>query len=74
MFSRNIDPPVVSAVNPEVMTNSIVRGERETAAYAAGWGTAFITLGSLTLAVPWVNSALKLQTAAPENNSNEAAR
>jgi hypothetical protein len=39
-----------------------------------GWGTAFITLGSLTLGVPWVNSASKRKSVSPENNRNEAAR
>jgi hypothetical protein len=48
-FSRNIDPAVSSAANPEIMMNSIVRGERGIAAYAAGWGTALITPGSLTM-------------------------
>ena len=67
-YSRHIDPPLISAVNSEVMMNSVSRNDREVAAMAGGWGTAFITLGSLTLAVPWINSVLRQQTAPPPTN------
>jgi hypothetical protein len=64
-FSRHIDPPLIGAVNPEVMMSSATRGDRGMAAIAGGWGTAFITLGSLTLAVPWINCILKQHTSPP---------
>jgi hypothetical protein len=61
-FSRHIDPPPISAANHEVMMSPATRGDREVAAIAGGWGTAFITLGPLTVAVPWINSILQQQT------------
>jgi len=69
-YSRHIDPPLISAANSEVMMNSVSRHDREVAAMAGGWGTAFITLGSLTLAVTWINSVLKQQTAPPPTSTS----
>jgi hypothetical protein len=71
-FSRHIDPPVIGVTNQEVMMsmNSRSREDRQVAATAGGFGTAFITLGSLTLAVPWINCVLKQQTASTETTTS----
>jgi hypothetical protein len=71
-FSRQIDPPLTRVANQEVMMSmsSASRNDRQVAATAGGFGTAFITLGSLTLAVPWINCMLKQQTAPTETTTN----
>jgi hypothetical protein len=63
-FSRHVDP-AFSAANPAAAIARVSQNERAVAAMAGGWGTAFITLGTLGLAVPWINAYVKQQSAQP---------
>jgi hypothetical protein len=59
-FSRHLDPPLnASTPGSFVSANS---SNHEVAAAACGWGIAFITLGVLLLAVPWINQFVALQS------------
>jgi len=59
-YSRHLDPPISHPLAAEVRM-SIDRNDRNTAAVAGGWGTAFITLGVLGLTVPWTNAWVRKQ-------------
>jgi hypothetical protein len=68
-YSRGLDPPF-SASNPATMMSRVGSSEHAEAAMAGGWGPAFITLGSLGLAVPWINYYIKHQSAHIPSSSN----
>lgn len=59
-FSRHLDPPL-SAANPGAIMSSH-SGNHEVASAACGWGIAFISLGVLLLAVPWINQFVAMQS------------
>jgi hypothetical protein len=61
-FSRHLDPPV-NLTNPASVMSASRGDHHEVAAMACGWGVAFMTLGGLGLAVPWVNACVKKQCA-----------
>jgi hypothetical protein len=68
-FSRHVDPPF-SAASMTAITAPVSQSDRAVAAMAGGWGSAFITLGSLGLAVPWINAYMKQQFAQSRISSN----
>jgi hypothetical protein len=59
-FGRHLDPPL-SAANPGAAMSASPRNH-EAASLACGWGVAFMTLGGLCLAVPWINDCVKRQS------------
>lgn len=52
-YGRHLDPPL-SAINPAAVLH-INEYTHNVAAAARGWGIGFISLGVLSLAVPWIN-------------------
>lgn len=60
-YSRHLDPPM-NAASPASVMSSISSHNHEEAAFACGWGTAFMTLGTLGLAVPWINICVRKQS------------
>jgi hypothetical protein len=59
-YGRHIDPPL-NANAPAALVSSVSQNTREVAAAVGGWGTGFITLGSLGLVIPWINSYIRHQ-------------
>src|SRR4051812_49763105 len=63
-YSRHIDPPI-AAVPPATQMSPVGQNTREKAAAAEAWGTGFMTLGTLGLVVPWINSYARYQALPP---------
>lgn len=66
-FGRSLDPVLGSASIQAVM-HSTGTHDHETASYAIGWGVGFMTLGSLILIVPWI------ETYVTKNCANSSSR
>jgi|SoiMethySBSTD1v2_1073268.scaffolds.fasta_scaffold1086521_2 hypothetical protein len=59
-FSHHLDPPI-NLASPTNVRMSFDAGDHRLAAVAGGWGMAFITLGVLGLAIPWINVWVRKQ-------------
>ena len=63
-YSRHVDPPL-SAATAVASMSPVGQHTRETAAYMDAWGTGLMTLGSLGLVIPWINSYARFQALQP---------
>ena len=60
-YSRHIDPPFNATTPAALVSSPVSQNTRDVAAAVGGWGTGFITLGSLGLVIPWINSYIRYQ-------------
>jgi hypothetical protein len=56
-FGRHLDPPI-NAATPAAVVHPVSDSNLFMASMACGWGVGFMTLGVLSLAIPWMNIAV----------------